>query len=310
MKKRGLIAVLLASAMLFGACGKTEETEPVEQTTATTQSNTMIITVNESEGDEEAGETEASGPVELTVDNYFTTDPADTEWGQGDGAGIIDLVDLGFIEDSMDGVFEVDTIAQFASLNYFVNTYPLPRVVEDLSDDHFFIHVNINSDFDLSSYDWPSLGHDSADHEYAFSGIIIGNGHTISGLDHNRSFFGDIYGSTVCGFNFDEGLIGVNDEALIVDTNLEDVRFFDCHITGEYEDEIVDAGYLFIIQSTEVVNRYLDCSVDVLTTDGEVYSEDIELNAYSTGANNAVMEFFDPDHDGTYEYGENFFDTW
>lgn len=121
MKKRSIIAMTLAAAMVLGACGKAEETQVTEQTAATTtQAQTMIITSNGDET-EATGETEAAepaGPVELTLDNYFDTDPADTEWGQGEGADIIDMVDLDYLEASQNAeLFEVDTIEQFASLN-------------------------------------------------------------------------------------------------------------------------------------------------------------------------------------------------
>ena len=310
MKKRSIIAMTLAAAMVLGACGKTEETEVAEQTAATTtQAQTMIITSNGDET-EAAGETEAAepaGPVELTLDNYFDTDPAETEWGQGEGADIIDMVDLDYLEASQNAeLFEVDTIEQFASLNYYVNTYPLAREYESLSDDHFFINVNINSDFDLSDYDWPSMGYEANNHEHSFAGIYIANGHTVTGLEN--SLFGDIYGSAVCGICLDAGVITDDARCLIAD-NIEDVRFFDCHISAVLEEGELNPEILFQIYSTDEVNRFLDCTIDVVWPDGETHSEQIQLNPYSTGANNAIMEFFDPDRDGVYEYGGNYFES-
>ena len=84
------------------------------------------------------------------------------------------MVDLDYIQASQESeVFEVDTIEQFASLNYYVNTYPLEREYEHLADPHFFIYVNINNDFDVSGYNWPSLGHEADNHAYSFAGMYI-----------------------------------------------------------------------------------------------------------------------------------------
>ncbi|MBR5385973.1 MAG: hypothetical protein IK142_00150 [Clostridiales bacterium] len=309
MKKRSFIAVLLAAALMMSACGKeAEETEATEATTTTTvQGGLHIVGQEETEETGETEETEPAGPVELTLDNYFDTDPANTEWGQGDGADIIDMVDLDYIQASQESeVFEVDTIEQFASLNYYVNTYPLEREYENLEDPHFFIYVNINNDFDVSGYNWPSLGHEADNHAYSFAGMYIQNGHTISGLQ--TSLFGDIYGSAVCGIYIDAGTITGNSRNLIADA-IDDVRFFDCHISATLEEGDIDPETLFYVTDINV-NRYLDCTIDITMPDGEVSTTELQYHPYDTNANNSIMEFFDPDHDGVYEYGANFYDDW
>ena len=309
MKKRSFIAVLLAAALMMSACGKdAEETEATEATTTTTvQGGLHIVGQEETEETGETEETEPAGPVELTLDNYFDTDPANTEWGQNEGADIIDMVDLDYIQASQESeVFEVDTIEQFASLNYYVNTYPLEREYEHLADPHFFIYVNINNDFDVSGYNWPSMGHEADNYAYSFAGMYIQNGHTISGLQ--TSLFGDIYGSTVCGIYIDAGTITGNSRNLIADA-IDDVRFFDCHISATLEEGDIDPETLFHV--TDIgVNRYLDCTIDITMPDGEVSTTELQYHPYDTNANNSIMEFFDPDQDGVYEYGENFYDDW
>lgn len=307
MKRRRIIAALVAASMLFAACEKTEETQPAETTQAAhAQQEFRIVDPNETESEESGTAQTEAGPVELTLDNYFDTDPADTEFGQGDGAGIISLVDLNYIESSMDDVFEIDSPEDLASLVYFVNTYPLQREYEN-GEEHFYLHVNLNSDLDLSAYDWVSMGITEDEHAQSFAGIFLGNGHTISGLDPEVSLFEDIYFSTVCGLTLDSGTVTVNDSALLADVIYQS-NFFDCHVLCEIaEGEDDDPEIRFNVYNTDQNNRFIDCSVDTVGSDGETIVDEFTVNGYGEGMSNTVLEFYSPALDGTYTYGADFF---
>jgi hypothetical protein len=132
--------------MLLGACGKPEETA---STTVLTPAETAATEETEEETEETSETTEEiTGPVDLTIDNYFDIAPELSEWGMSDeAADIIPLVDMEYIRSSCEDVFYVEDVSDLASLTYFVNTYPLSRTSDD---DHFFIKVDLKADIDLT----------------------------------------------------------------------------------------------------------------------------------------------------------------
>ena len=312
MKNLKVLCTLVAATMLLGACGNTKETAP---TTILTPAETEASQEEITEESEETSETteEITGPVDLTVDNYFDIAPELSEWGMSDeAADIIPLVDMDYIESSYSDVFYVEDISDLASLTYFVNTYPLSRTSDG---DHFFISVDLTSDIDLTGYLWAPIGiPGTSDHDQAFAGIFSGNGHTITGLtiDNDREdngFFGDIYGATVCGVYLEDISISGMGSGVFAG-HIEDVRFFDCKASGTLTDSI-DSGslWLFPMLDSEADSRFISCSLNITNSEGYVTEEEFTDNPYGEGQSNAMLDLYDPDGDGIFEYGEDYFET-
>ncbi|MCR5529603.1 MAG: hypothetical protein K6F49_10340 [Saccharofermentans sp.] len=312
MKNIKMLSALVMAAMLLGSCGNTKETAP---TTILTPAETEASREEITEESEEPSETteELTGPVDLTLDNYFDIAPELSEWGMSDeAADIIPLVDMDYIESSYSDVFYVEDISDLASLTYFVNTYPLSRTSDG---DHFFISVDLTSDIDLTGYFWAPIGiPGTSDHDQAFAGIFSGNGHTITGLtiDNDREdngFFGDIYGATVCGLYLEDISISGMGSGVFAG-HIEDVRFFDCKATGTLTDSI-DSGslWLFPMLDSEADSRFISCSLNITNSEGYVTEEEFTDNPYGEGQSNAMLDLYDPDGDGIFEYGEDYFGT-
>lgn len=306
MKKTTLISVILASVVVLGACGDKKETktEPTPSPAATAES----LSTEVSEPEESVEEPEFNG--ELTVDNYFNVNPADTEWGKLDEAQyIISLVDLDYIKESMDDVFKVDSIEDLASLTYFVNTYPAPRT----GDDKMFIKVDLLCDIDLNGKDWMPLGTYDENHSKAFAGIFAGNGHTIKNIkiltdDDQIGFFGDIEGSTVCGLRLEEAYVYGKNSGMIAG-HVDDTRFIDCHVQGYLSDSSdIEAVFLFPSAVDPGNNRFICCSMDITNGDGFNYKEEINENLYPENQGNAFIDLYDPDRDGVYEYNVSYYE--
>ena len=311
MKDLKVLCTLVAATMLLGACGNTKETAP---TTILTPAETEASEEEITEESEETSETteELTGPVDLTLDNYFDIAPELSEWGMSDeAADIISLVDMDYIESSCEDVFYIEDVSDLASLTYFVNTYPLSRTSDE---DHFFINVDLMADIDLSGYSWAPMGlPGTPDHDLAFAGIFIGNGHTITGLtiDNDREdngFFGDIYNATVCGLYLEDISVSGMGSGVFAG-HIEDVRFFDCRATGTLTDSM-DIGSLWIFPmiDNEADSRFISCSLDITNSEGFATTEEITENPYPDGASNAVLDTFDPDGDGVLEYDVDYFE--
>ena len=307
MKKISLISAVLASVLLLGACGDKKEAKP-EATPTPTPVTTESVATEESEPEEEVEMPEYDG--ELTVENYFYVDPSETEWGQTSEASyLINLVDLDYIKESMGDVFKVDSIEDLASLTYFVNTYPAPRT----GDDKMFIKVDLLCDIDINGEDWAPLGIYDEDHSKAFCGLFSANGHTIKNIyissdDEQIGFFGDIVGSTVCGLRLEEAFIFGKDSAMMAG-HMYDARFFDCHVVGYLPDSSdFESVFIFPANVDPGNNRFLDCSMDVTNGDNFTYKEEIDVNPYDEGMDNAFINLYDPDKDGVYEYNVSYYE--
>lgn len=96
------------------------------------------------------------------------------------GGDIPFLADADYIDGSLGAFgyfcFEVSTPQQLASAVWFVNTqqasYPL---------------ISLSADIDLSGYEWAPMGWSGGRDDHPFGGILMGNGHTISGMTINES---------------------------------------------------------------------------------------------------------------------------
>lgn len=304
MKKIKVFTLLTAAVLLTASCQKTDETVAASVTAPVASSEVSQETPEESETSETT--------VELTVDNYFDIAPEETEWGSSEeAADIISLVDMDYIESSYEDIFYIETPADLASLTYFVNTYPISRV--DM-DNKMFIKADLMNDIDLSGYNWAPIGiFTGSDHAHAFEGIFIGNGHTISNLTidndiSDNGFFGDIFGSAVCGLYIEGAQISGNGSKIMA-AHIEDVRFIDCSCEGILpECSEAETLSLFPTITDPGNNRFIDCSISVTNSDDITVEEDFTVNPFPEGSGNAMIDRFDPDGDGIYEYDSDYFE--
>ena len=227
-----------------------------------------------------------------------------------EASDIIPLVDMDYIESSYSDVFYVEDVSDLASLTYFVNTYPLSRTSDG---DHFFISVDIMADIDLTGYSWAPMGlTGTADHDQAFAGIFAGNGHTITGLtiDNDKDdngFFGDIYHATVCGVYLEDISISGLGSGVFAG-HIEDVRFFDCSASGTLTDSMdIESLWLFPMVDNEGNSRFISCSLNIVNSEGYTTEEEFTENPYGADASNTMLDMYDPDGDGVFEYGADYF---
>ena len=312
MKRTGVVSLLLAASLMAVSCGQTEETEPSATTSQETYQEQLTIISPETE--ETAEEAEPTGPVELTVDNFFETDPAISEYGMSGNCGdIIDLVNLDYLNQDLDEVFVVDSIEDLASVTYLVNAYP--RIDEDGDGelDIPFIKIDLVNDIDLTGYNWVPMG-TYVDYDtdcMSFTGIFAGNGHTIAGLTINNGddmagFFGQIIYSTVIGLNVQDATVGGVFSGIISGYNGA-TNFIDCHASGALPDNFDEGAATFNAHTSMSSNRFIDCSVSVVNASGDLCEETFTVNQYDEGAGNALYEMFDPERDGIYDYTQDYF---
>ena len=317
MKKFRLVCLILAAALAVASCSKgSEETaETTAEATTTTSETTVETTVEETE------ETLPEGPVELTQENFFEVDPSISEYGMSGNCGdIIGLVDLDYLNQSFDEPYVVDSIEDLASVTYLVNAYP--RVDEDgdgeiTYDDAPFIKIDLVADLDLSGYEWVPLGRyiDYYDDSGVYSGIFIGNGHTISGLeildfDDFSGFFGETYVATVIGLNIEDATVHGVLSGVLCGYNVG-TNFIDCHATGTLPDRMYAEGIdepnsLFQVFSM-TSDRYICCSVSATEYTGTLYEDEFTINQYEPGSSNVIYEFYDPEFDDVFDYSRDYF---
>lgn len=245
---------------------------------------------------------------QMTEENYFDIDPADSSWARNSDTGdILDLVDMEYIEQSHNGVFVVDSVEDLASLTYYVNTYP-----RDGFDTAFCIWVDLTADIDLTGYEWAPLGMDEYyGMEVPFSGIFAGNGHTISGLNiqnryQDNGFFGSIFFATVIGLNIEDAVINGGSSNLMAG-NVSTTSFYDCHVSGDLINNFAEGDDLFPYWPNYGNNEYFDCSISVVNAADDQYEGDLPNSDPDPNTSNELQDTFDPEHDGTYEYTTDYF---
>ena len=243
-----------------------------------------------------------NNPGGITPDNYFEIDPEDTPWAAtGDTGDIIPLVDLEYIEMSYQSVFIIDSIEDLASFTYFINTYPRVYDYQEM------FWADLTEDIDLTGYEWAPIGIDS---NTAFAGIFAGNGHTITGLtisnQNSAGFFGHVTMATIFGINIEDAYIEGNNSAIMAySMNLTD--FYDCHVSGTLPDNVSESTSLFPLSVDYGNNGYMDCSMEITNAGGETFEEEIAGGLPRPNEMNELYELFDPEHDGTYDYSEDYF---
>lgn len=247
-------------------------------------------------------------PETITPITFFEVDPAMSSWALNNETGdIIDLVDVQYIRDSYEGVFVVDSVEDLASLTYFINVYPRGY------DDYMCVWVDMVSDIDLTGYEWVPMGRaGDEDYIYSFSGIFCGNGHTIRGLnivntESYNAFFGDIYFATVIGLNIEDAYIsGTGSSIMANDTSTTD--YIDCHVAGVLPDVYSVQDYIYFPIYTDTGNNgYNYCSYSVINGNGEVMEDRFTENYPHPSSENDLENHFDPDHDGNFDYSEDYF---
>ena len=317
MKKISLVCLILAASLAAVSCGK--EAEETASTTA--EATTVETTAEETVTETTVEETVIEGPVELTRENFFEVDPAISDYGMSGNAGdIIGLVDLDYLNQDFDEPYVVDSIEDLASVTYLVNAYP--RVDEegdgeiDYSDAPF-IKIDLVADLDLTGYEWVPLGRyiDYYDDSGVYSGIFIGNGHTISGLeildfDDFSGFFGETYVATVIGLNIEDATVHGVLSGVLCGYNVG-TNFIDCHATGTLPDRMYAEGIdepnsLFQVFSM-TSDRYICCSVSATEFTGTLYEDEFTINQYEPGSSNVIYEFYDPEFDDVFDYSRDYF---
>ena len=313
MKKMGLMCCILASAVLMAACGATEETTVTEATTTTTAEQGFHVVSEETDASA-AETTEPTGPVELTVDNFFDVDPAISEYGMsGECGDIIDLVNLDYLEQHFEDVYVVDSIEDLASVTYLVNAYPRIDEDDDGDLDPIFVKIDLTADIDLTGYDWVPLGLyvDYDTDWYAYSGVFAGNGHTITGLninsdDSHAGFFGETVYCTVIGLYIEDATVTGTFSGVFSGYNGAS-NYIDCYGSGTLPDNFDEGEELFRANVTMNSNRFIDCSYSVTNGSGTLCENEFTVHQYDEGAGNALYEMFDPERDGVYEYTQDYF---
>lgn len=317
MKKISLVCLILAASLAAVSCGK--EAEETASTTA--EATTVETTAEETVTETTVEETVIEGPVELTRENFFEVDPAISDYGMsGNAGGIIGLVDLDYLNQDFDEPYVVDSIEDLASVTYLVNAYP--RVDEegdgeiDYSDAPF-IKIDLVADLDLTGYEWVPLGRyiDYYDDSGVYSGIFIGNGHTISGLeildfDDFSGFFGETYVATIIGLNIEDATVHGVLSGVLCGYNVG-TNFIDCHATGTLPDRMYAEGIdepnsLFQVFSM-TSDRYICCSVSATEFTGTLYEDEFTINQYEPGSSNVIYEFYDPEFDDVFDYSRDYF---
>ena len=247
--------------------------------------------------------------TEVTPETLFEMDPNMSYWAVNENTGDIpDLVDLDYIKSSVFDLktgsadFWVSTPEELASVVYYVNSLP----VADGTETQVMYYVHLLNDIDLEGYEWASLGYTywgrsgDLDCEYAFRGVIFGNGYSIKNMtlgDGNESFIKCCHLATVIGLTLDHPTLNYTDygtrDCFIGDGQCI-TELFDCHV-------ILDGGedYEFSAGDNDSIN-YFNCSMII---DGKEEELDKELYKpfYYNGVDNWIRAFYQSDG-GSYNY--------
>ena len=173
------------------------------------------------------------------------------------------------------------------------------------------------ADLDLSGYEWVPMGRyiDYYDDSGVYSGIFLGNGHTISGLeildfDDFSGFFGETYVATIIGLNIEDATVHGVLSGVLCGYNVG-TNFIDCHATGTLPDRMYAEGIdepnsLFQVFSM-TSDRYICCSVSATESTGALYEDEFTINQYEPGSSNVIYEFYDPEFDDVFDYSRDYF---
>lgn len=183
-----------------------------------------------------------------------------TDWErENDTADIMLLADKSWaMENAPD--FHVSTAEELASVVWYVNGI------------NSNINLTLESDIDLSGYQWKSMGWYSAN-SMAFSGVIDGQNHTINGLTisegyKDTGFVGYGLGVTVKDINFTNADISATGCTGIVGGEIYFTSVWEnVHVSGTVSGGSDD--YAAIV-GREASITFTDCSADV-TIDGEPF---------------------------------------
>lgn len=145
--------------------------------------------------------------IESDLSRYeYDSDPTQykTDWEREISTGsIMELADKEWAMKNAP-YFRVSTAEELASAVYYVN---------GIRDEEEFVSLILEDDIDLSGYEWVPMGWHNV-RSQPFRGSVDGQGHTIRGMNIDA-------GDMDCGF------IGYG-----LDTDVKDIRFEDCHVSG------------------------------------------------------------------------------
>lgn len=134
----------------------------------------------------------------------YDTNPVDyaSDWEREcDTGSIMEIADIDWAMENAP-YFNVSTPEQLAGVVYYVNA---------VADYFESMYIALEDDIDLAGYEWVPMGWNGAGNN-SFSGIIYGQGHTISNLTMNVAYSSNI------------GLIGYGNGVEIYDLNIVDAK--------------------------------------------------------------------------------------
>lgn len=156
-----------------------------------------------------------------------------------------------------EGAFSVDSPEKLASAVWYVNATGEP------------VAITLESDIDLSGYDWKPMGWS----KNAFSGAVMGNGHVIKNMTikegyADTGFIGYGLSTYVGNINFTDADVSATGCTGIVggQVYMSDV-WEDIHVSGRVSGGIDDYGAII---GREAGTTFKDCSAEV-TVDGEPF---------------------------------------
>lgn len=188
-------------------------------------------------------------------------------WKKNESVGDIpSLADEDYIADCRqdDGSyrFEVSDPCQLASAVYFVNC-----ANESAAYDVTIVLMN---DIDLEGYQWAPMGWATAGIDYDFTGIVIGNGHTIKNMNiSSRSYAGFIgmgLYCTVSDLSFENAYVSGRNPGIVIGY-ARNSYISGCSVQGETSGSAAGA-----VVGIDQSSRISDCTADVIC-DGENISD-------------------------------------
>ena len=194
----------------------------------------------------------------------LNSDPWESSEDTGD---IMELVDYDYIaasknsSDLADAFFKVSTPEQLASAVYYVNC----ATAGDIYNSRPQIDIELDSDIDLSGYEWSPMGWRGAGIDYGFTGVINGGGHTIknmtiAGSPYGGGFIGYGSGCNVNDLHFENAKVDGFDSGVIIGEDYCS-SLAGCTATGTVSG--TNAGGLVGLGIRTVFDSKCSCDVEV-----------------------------------------------
>lgn len=173
---------------------------------------------------------------------------------------IMEIADIDWVSENAP-CFHVSTPEQLAGAVYYVNA---------IAEDYGYTEIYLENDIDLAGYDWVPMGWD----KNAFSGILDGQGHTISNLTINTpgelrtALIGYGLQSEVCDLNVvNAEITGSSYVGILGGEVYNSTDWHDLNVSGKIT---APGGSCGAIIGTEAYMSFPNCSADV-TVNGEPF---------------------------------------